>query len=166
MLGRRLLARITLSVAAALAALPLSKDLFSQPLSSPPSARRDPLDIRFANGVAAEVEGKVITVDDVRREMAPMIPQLQRESKSDKEFQDRLDSLRDDVVQNLIDRALIVKEFRKDGRRMIPASYIDGQIAEILSSQFDNDRSKFFAYLQSRGKTMPDYRKEIEEDVI
>ena len=51
------------------------------------------------------------TVDDIRREISPLVQQIQRESRNEKEFNERLESLQDDIVQNLIDRVLIVKEF-------------------------------------------------------
>ena len=126
----------------------------------------DNLNLRFANGIAAIAEDKVITVDDVRRDISPLIPQLQREARSEKEFNEKLESLQDDVIQQLIDRVLIVKEFRKDDKKHIPASFIDNRIADIQAEQFDNDRSKFLAYLRSRNTTLQDYRREVEEDVI
>lgn len=131
-----------------------------------PDAPNDGLNLRFANGIAAIVEDKVITVDDVRREIAPLIPQIQRESHNEKEFNERLESLQDDIIQQLIDRVLIVKEFRKDEKKHIPESFIDNRIADIQVEQFDNDRSKFLGYLRSRGMTLRDYRKEVEEDII
>jgi peptidyl-prolyl cis-trans isomerase SurA len=130
------------------------------------SARNDGLNLRFANGIAAIAEDKVITVDDVRREIAPLIPQIQVESRNEKEFNEKLESLQDDVIQQLIDRVLIVKEFRKDDKKHIPNSFIENRIAEIQSEQFDNDRSKFLAYLRSRGITLRDYHREVEEDII
>lgn len=130
------------------------------------SAPNDGLNLRFANGIAAIAEDKVITVDDVRREIAPLIPQLQREAKNEKEFNERLEALQDDVIQQLIDRVLIVKEFRKDEKKHIPISFIDNRIAEIQSEQFDNDRSKFLAYLRARGITLREYHREVEEDTI
>ena len=130
------------------------------------SAPNDGLNLRFANGIAAIAEEKVITVDDVRREIAPLIPQLQREAKNEKEFNEKLEALQDDVIQQLIDRVLIVKEFRKDEKKHIPASFIENRIAEIQSEQFDNDRSKFLAYLRGRGITLRDYHREVEEDTI
>ncbi len=38
----------------------------------------DNLSLRFADGIVAIAESDVITVDDVRREVAPYIPQMQR----------------------------------------------------------------------------------------
>jgi peptidyl-prolyl cis-trans isomerase SurA len=131
-----------------------------------PTAAPDNLNLRFANGIAAIAEDKVITVDDVRREISPLIAQLQREARSEKEFNEKLETLQDDVIQQLIDRVLIVKEFRKDEKRHIPASFIDNRIADIQTEQFDNDRSKFLAYLRSRSTTLREYRREVEEDII
>ena len=151
MLGRRL----TLAL---LATAALARAAQTQPA--------DNLNLRFANGIAAIAEDKVITVDDVRREISPLIPQLQREARSEKEFNEKLESLQDDVIQQLIDRVLIVKEFRKDEKKHIPLSFIDNRIADIQTEQFDNDRSKFLAYLRSRSTTLQDYRREVEEDII
>ena len=125
---------------------------------------------RFANGIVAVAEDKIITVADVNREVYPLIPQLQREAHSDAELNQKIEQLQDSVIQDLIDRVLIIKEFRKkkdgDNERHIPESYIDSEIANRLSDQFDNDRSKFLAYLRSRGTTLREFRKEIEEEII
>ncbi len=139
----------------------LASAAFAQ--SAPPD---DGLNLRFANGIAAIAEDKVITVDDVRREIAPLIGQLQRDARSEREFNEKLEQLQDDVIQSLIDRVLIVKEFRKDEKKHIPISFIENRIADIQSEQFDNDRSKFLAYLKARGLTVREYRREVEEDII
>jgi len=126
----------------------------------------DNLNLRFANGIAAIAEDKIITVDDVRREVTPLIPQLQREAHNEQEFNQKLEALQDNAIQNLIDRVLIIKDFQKDDKKHVPENFIDNQIADQLTEQFDNDRSKFLAYLRARGTTMRDYRKELEEDII
>ncbi len=139
------------------------------PASSPVNDR---LDLRFADGIAAIVEDKIITVDDIRRDITPLIPTLQQTARNQKEFNEKLEALQDDIIQNHIDRVLIVKEFNKPvggdekNKRTIPPSLIDNQIAEIQINQFDGDRSKFLAYLRSRGMTLREYRKEQEEDII
>ncbi len=141
------------------------------PAAAPTQPGPDNLDLRFANGMAAQVEDRIITVDDVRHEIAPLIPQLQRQAHNEKEFNDMLESLQDDTIQGLIDRVLIVKEFRKpkgedQEPRRIPDSYIDSEIARKQLEEFDNDRSKFLAYLRSMGKTLREFRRDTEEDII
>jgi peptidyl-prolyl cis-trans isomerase SurA len=137
--------------------------LFAQAQSNPP---QDNLNLRYANGIAAIAEDRIITVDDIRREVSPLIPEIQRQSRSEKEFNEKVEALQEDVIQNLIDRVLIVKDFYKDEKRHVPDSYIDNQIAETIINQFDGDRSKYLAYLRSRGISQKDYRKEQEEDMI
>lgn len=129
-------------------------------------APQDNLNLRYANGIVAIAEDHVITVDDVRREIGPLVPEIQKQSRSEKEFNEKLEALQEDIVQNLIDRVLIVKEFYSDEKRRVPASYVDNAIAETIITQFDGDRSKFLAYLRSRGISQKDYRKEQEEDMI
>lgn len=137
---------------------------FAQP------APTDGLNLRFANGIAAIAEDKVITVDDVRKEISQYIPGLQQQAKTQKEFDEQLEHLQDSVIQELVDRVLIIKEFHKEKEgketRHIPASFVDNRISDILAEQFDNDRSKFLSYLRSRGTNRREYRKEQEEDII
>jgi peptidyl-prolyl cis-trans isomerase SurA len=159
-------------VAATSVSLLLASCLFLRAQEKAPSAAHDRLDLRFADGIAAIVEDKIITVDDIRQDITPLIPTLQQTARNEKEFNEKLEALQDDIIQNRIDRVLIVKEFNKpkDGdeknKRSVPASIIDNQIAEIQITQFDGDRSKFLAYLRSRGMTLREFRKEQEEDII
>ena len=134
-----------------------------QPAAAP---AQDNLNLRYANGIAAIAEDRIITVDDIRREVAPLIPEIQRQSRSEKEFNEKVEALQEDVIQNLIDRVLIVKDFYKDEKKHVPESYVDNAVAETIITQFDGDRSKFLAYLRSRGISQKDYRKEQEEDMI
>lgn len=126
----------------------------------------DNLDLRYENGIVAVVEDKAITVEEVRRELAPLIPELMRAHKTQAEYNQALDALQSDIIQQLIDRVLIIKEFRKDEKKQIPAYYVDNEISDIQTGQFEGDRSKFLAYLRSKGKTQREFRKEIEEDII
>ena len=126
----------------------------------------DGLNLRYANGVAAVVENKVITVDDIRKEIAPLLPQLQRDARNEEDFNKRLESVQDSIIQELIDRVLIINEFRKNEKKQIPPGFIDSRIADIQSQQFDNDRSKFLGFLRARGTTLRQYRIEVEDDII
>ena len=152
-----------------LAAIAGATSLLAQPAATPPPLG-DNLNLRFANGIAAIAEDKVITVDDVRREIGQYIPSIEKESRNEKEFSDKLEALQDSVIQDLVDRVLIIKEFykEKDGKesRHIPPAYVDNRISDIIAEQFDGDRSKFLSYLRSRGTTIREYRREQEEDII
>lgn len=150
-----------LSIAAGLMAILLPTAAFAQ--AKKPS---DNLDLRYANGIVAVVEDKAITVEEVRREMTPLVAEIQRGSRTPEEYEQRLEATQNDIIQSLIDRVLIVKEFRKDEKKKIPASYVDNRIAELQVNDFGGDRSKFLAYLHSRGKTQAEFRVETEEEII
>jgi peptidyl-prolyl cis-trans isomerase SurA len=124
------------------------------------------INMRFANGIVAVAEDKIITIADVSREIGPLLQQLRVEARSQREFEERLESLQDSVIQELIDRVLIIKEFRKDEKKHIPGIYVDNTIADRIAGQFENDRSKFLAYLKARGTTLREFRREVEEDII
>jgi peptidyl-prolyl cis-trans isomerase SurA len=124
------------------------------------------LRLQYANGIVAVAEDKIITVADVMREIGPYLPQLQKESRDEKDYMNRLAQLQDSTIQDLIDRVLIIKEFRKDEKRHIPEAYVDSEVANDLAERFEGDRSKFLAYLKSQGKTKLEYRREKEEDII
>ena len=127
----------------------------------------DNLNLRYANGIVAVAEDKIITVADVSREITPLLPGLQRENiRNEQEYNAKIEALQDSVIQDLIDRVLIIKEFKKDEKKHIPEAIVDAEISRMQSDQFDNDRSKFLAYLRSRGTTLREFRKEQEDEII
>ena len=155
---------ISLLLAAASGASALAQN--APPVAPASSDVSENLNLRFANGIVAVAEEKIITVADVMQEIGPLIPQLRAGARNEKEFQEGLERLQEDAIQNLIDRVLIVKEFRKDEKRQIPYHYIDNAIADEQAERFEGDRSKFLAYLRAKGQTMRDYRREVEENII
>lgn len=122
----------------------------------------DPL----ANGIAASVEGKIITFSEIRREMAPIIPQVIRESRTRAELTENLNSLAKEILQNQIDRVLIVRDYAKQEKFKIPQSYVENSFDDSLISDFDSDRSRFLEYLRSQNMTIREYRKKLHEDIV
>lgn len=126
---------------------------------------QDPDLLRLGNGIAAVAEGQIITVQELRRELEPIVPRLRVESKNAQDFSQRLDKLSREVLQNMIDRIIIVKAAEEKGL-MIPQSYIDQEYDEVISRDFDGDRGRFLEYLRNRGETARDFRKRIYERVV
>jgi peptidyl-prolyl cis-trans isomerase SurA len=117
--------------------------------------------------VVAVVEDRIITYEDLRREIIPRLEAVRKSATNEQEFNKLLGELENDLLNELINRILIVKDFQKDPKRHIPASYIDNAIAEtVLNAPFDGDRAKFLSYLRDNGWTERDYRKKVEEDII
>lgn len=142
---------------------------FAQAPFGPPAAPAgpDPMRMQYANGIVAVVEDKIITVADVMRKMQAQLPQIQAQTAGNAQaYNQQLEAVQDETIQNLIDDVLIVKEFRKDSKRKIPDSFIDNAVSDDIVDRWEGDRSKFQSFLRSQGKTERDYRKDKEEEII
>jgi peptidyl-prolyl cis-trans isomerase SurA len=125
----------------------------------------DPELRRLGNGIAAIAEGQIITVGELRRELEPIIPRLRVESRNAQEFSKRIDELSREVLQNMIDRIIIVKAAEEKGL-LLPESYIDQEYDEVIDRDFGGDRGRFLEYLRARGETARDFRQNIYKRVV
>ena len=123
------------------------------------------LESMFSNGIAAQVDDRIITLEELRREMVPLIPQLYRESSSQRDFEARVEVLSRELLQNMIDRYLIVQAFREK-KMQIPKSFIETELNDIIARDFDGDRARFLEYLRQQDKTIRKFRQELEENII
>jgi len=126
---------------------------------------QDPALMRLGNGIAAVAEGQIITLQELRQELEPIVPRLRVESRNAEEFAEKLDQLSGEVLQNMIDRIIIVKEAEEKGL-LIPQSYIDGEYNEVIAEDFGGDRARFLEYLRSRGITPREFRDDIRQRVV
>ena len=117
------------------------------------------------NSIVAIVEDKIITRDEIMKELAPMIPQIQARARNQMEFNNEVNRLFVEVVQNLVDRELIIKDF-KDKNFQIPQSTLDSYFEDYLQREFGGDRAEFLKYVQSQNKTVKQVREEFEESLI
>jgi peptidyl-prolyl cis-trans isomerase SurA len=121
--------------------------------------------IRLGNGIAAIAEGEIITLEQLRKELEPIIPRLRVEAKNEQAFAARIDQLSKEVLQNMIDRILIVKAAEEKGL-LLPPSYIDQEYDEVITRDFGGDRGRFLDYLKAQGLTPREYRKNIYKRVV
>jgi len=121
--------------------------------------------IRMGNGIAAIAEGEIITIEQLRRELEPIIPRLRAEARSEKEFSESIDRMSREVLQNLIDRILIVQA-AKEKDLLLPQSYIDQEYDEVLNRDFSGDRGRFLEYLRAQGLTAREFREDIYKRVV
>lgn len=130
----------------------------------------DRLDQLFPSGVVATVNDHAITVADVRLHVAPLLPVLRQEARSPEEFAGRLQLLHNSAIKDLVNRAVLIRQFRetRDGDlpRQVAPEQIDTYLADEVRERFGGDRARFLAYLRARNLTVRDYRREVEEDII
>lgn len=119
----------------------------------------------FIHGLAAAVESEIITLEEVRRELSPLVARVRESARSRAEFDQRMSELYFEVLQNLIDRVLIVKEFAEKEYN-IPQNYVENEFDRMLIEDFDNDRAKFHDYLKSQGMNVREFRRDLRERII
>ena len=115
--------------------------------------------------IVANVEDVSITRDELARAVAPYIPSLRKASLSAQDFEKKYNEFSSRVLQDMIDRVLIVKYFHDRGMA-IPESVIDSALEDDIKTKFNNDRSAFLKHLQTQNKTVKSYRKDLEESII
>lgn len=118
------------------------------------------------NGIAAIVENTVITLDEVRREMSPLISQVRQESRNQQEFDENMSQLYLEILQSLIDRRLIVKAFNDKEEYRLPPTLVESEMDSILIEDFNNDRARFLEHLKARGLTMREYRQDLRDSIV
>ncbi|HQU08943.1 MAG: hypothetical protein B7X06_02030 [Verrucomicrobia bacterium 21-51-4] len=145
-------------------AAPATSLAATQPATQAPAADKN-WQVEFAGGIAAIVNDHVITADELKREMAPIIPQIRRECRTQYEFNKKVEALSHQVLQSLVDHMLIVDYAESKGIK-IPQSYIDNDFEDFLNKQFNGDRARYQEFLKFQGKTDRQFHREIEERII
>jgi beta-lactamase regulating signal transducer with metallopeptidase domain len=77
----------------------------------------------------------------------------------------RVADKRQNVLKALIDRQLIIDDFKAQGG-FIPRSFLDARIDDIVKDQYGGDRDAFLKTLADRYTTLEKYREEIENNAV
>ena len=126
-----------------------------------PVVRADPAVI---DGIAAQVNGDVITFSQVRDLVGPRERAL-RSQYTGQELVDKVREARKGALQDLIDRQLIIQEFKKK-EYQIPQHMVDDRIETIIREDFGGDRQAFIRTLQAQGYSMTKFREAERDKVI
>lgn len=118
-----------------------------------------------SDSVVAVVEDRVITRNELIKEVEPFIPQIRAKARSEYEFNQNVNNLMNELVQRLVDKQLIIKEFH-ERQMVIPQAALDNYFEDYLQREFNGDRAEFLKYVQSQGKTVKQFRAELEDDLI
>lgn len=131
-------------------------------LSPPsPSFAADP---DVVDGVAALVNKDVITFSQVREVVASRERTLHSQY-SGQELADKIREARRGALQELIDRQLIIQEFKKK-EFSIPQRFVDERVDSIVREEFGGDRQAFIRTLQAQGYTLTKFKESEREKII
>ncbi len=125
------------------------------------AAEEDP---RIIDGIAAIVNGEVITYSQVRSLVAPR-ERLLRQQFTGAEYQAKLQEAEKQALKDLIDRELIVQSFKKE-KFALPDYFVEQRMSEIIRENFGGDRQTFIEALRAQNFSLSEFKKNEFEKII
>jgi peptidyl-prolyl cis-trans isomerase SurA len=120
---------------------------------------------QVVDGIAAVVNGEVITYSQVRQLSAPR-EKLLRSQLTGKDLEKKLIELRDLALKDLIDRRLVIQAFKKETYE-IPDHIVDQRVHDIIRESFGGDRNTFIKTLEAQNYTLGEFKqKELERIMV
>jgi parvulin-like peptidyl-prolyl isomerase len=120
-------------------------------------------DAEVIDGIAAVVNGDVITFSQVQEVAAPEEQSL-KQQYTGQELIDKIKETRLAVLNDLINRQLILQEFKKKEFNL-PDYVVEEQVQEIIKDEFGGDRQAFVRTLQAQGFTLNKFRDKEKEKI-
>ncbi|MGA2053129.1 MAG: peptidylprolyl isomerase [Opitutales bacterium] len=134
----------------------------------------DPAEAKYANGIAAVVNDKIITLDQVRKQVDPLVQRIYAEASTDypddqaaaaQYVHDELAKLFSDILHRMVDNILIIQAFNDSGRT-IPKYFMDQEFDDSITNRFGGDREAFLSYLKQSNMSEREYRQQLQDDII
>jgi peptidyl-prolyl cis-trans isomerase SurA len=116
------------------------------------------------DGVAAVVNGEVITYSQVRQVVGPR-EKLLRAQFTGEELVQKVKEARQSALNDLIDRQLIIQSFKKESFQ-IPDHFVEERVNEIIRQDFGGDRNTFIKTLEAQNYTEGEFKKMEMEKII
>ncbi len=148
------------TIAAVMAGLATSGSGLAQSAAPVPTG---PVEV---NGIAAKVNGQVITKNQVSFMLAPIFAQLNAQyPRRGSQFEAEFIKAKENVLQELIDRQIILDEFKQLGASIKP-HIIDEEIKRQMRELYNGDETKFREELKRSRLTMDGYREMTREKMV
>ena len=116
------------------------------------------------DGMAAVVNGEVITFSQVRALSAPQ-ERLLRQQYTGQDLAKKLTEVRQLALQDLIDRRLVIQAFKKESYE-IPDHIVDQRVNDIIRESFGGDRNTFVKTLEAQNYTLGEFKQKEMEKII
>lgn len=118
------------------------------------------------NGIAAKVNGRVVTKNEVAFALAPMRAYLSSKyPRKTPTYEKELKEARDKIVDELIERELVLFNFKSIGAQ-IPEHVVDSEIRRKIRNDYNGNTQLFREELQSKGLSFKKYRELIHRQLI
>lgn len=118
------------------------------------------------NGIAAKVNGSVITKNEVAFMLSPIYAQLVTQfPRRGPEFDKQFTEAREKILQELIDRRIILDEFKQLGATIRP-HLIDEEVKRQMRELYNGNEALFREELKKSRMTMDGYREMTREKMV
>ncbi|MGJ8644259.1 MAG: peptidylprolyl isomerase [Luteolibacter sp.] len=118
------------------------------------------------NGIAAKVNGRIITKNEVSFMLAPRYAQLATQfPRRGPEFERQFNEAREKIMQELVDRQIILAEFEQLGAA-IKDNIIDDEVDRQIRELYNGNEAKFREELKKSRLTMDRYREITREKMV
>ena len=145
-------------------ALPTPLPLPAAPAAPKPPAA--PKELREINGIAATVNGSVITKKEVAFALAPIAAELTAQfPRRGPEFEKRIKESYDKILNDFIDRELVMSEFKTLGGKIRPSA-VDEEVERVIRERSNGDLAKFREDLAKSAMSMQGFRTMTERQMI
>ncbi|HEY7001240.1 MAG TPA: peptidylprolyl isomerase [Candidatus Udaeobacter sp.] len=119
---------------------------------------------QVVDGIAAIVNGEVITYSQVRQLTAPR-EKLLRSQFTGQDLENKLSQVRQLALKDLIDRRLIIQAFKKESYQ-IPDHVVDQRVHDIIRENFGGDRNTFVKTLEAQDYSLGEFKEKEMERII
>jgi peptidyl-prolyl cis-trans isomerase SurA len=155
--------RLALPLVISCAALAATSASAQQTTPQRPSGPSGPVEV---NGIAAKVNGRVVTKNQVSFMLAPIYAQLATQfPRRGPEFEAKFKETRNSIIKELVDRQIILDEFKQLGASIRP-NLIDEEIKRQMRELYNGDEIKFREELKRSRLTMEGYREMTREKMV
>jgi len=126
-------------------------------------ARSEPV---MVNGIAARVNDAIITFQQIEGEMDEPERLLRSQLRNQPEvLKQRITDLRNNTVELLIERLLILDDFNNNPNYKLPESVVEDVIRRRIRDKF-GDRARMIKTLEQQGTKLETFRQRIKDEII
>ena len=157
-------------LALSLTALLILPSHCQEPPAEPPAQTGQPIRQKTGpirvNGIAAKANGEIITMNELMIKVAPLQSILMsRFPRRGPAYEAQLKELRDGILDDLVDRAIIFSEF-KDRLQALPDHEVESEVERIIQNVYSGDEKLFRDYLKATNLTRAEFKEQQRKELL
>lgn len=118
------------------------------------------------NGIAAKVNGEIITLNELMIKVAPMQSVLMSQNpRRGPNYDRKLKQLMEQMLDELIDRTIIYS-MHKQNLQNLPDHAVEEEIEKIIRNVYAGDRNRFKAYLKATRLTRAQFKEQQRKELL